>query len=269
MAAFHPDELAGRVARSRKLEAIVLWTKDVRNLIRHPGLAAMLARVPAVVQYTVTGLAGGDWEPRTPPLAAQAAELAELARRLPRGAVRWRFDPIMPDPPAAGDPPGDPVRRFLRVKAELEAILDGLDGVTISFPDPYPKAVARVAAAGLAWPAFSPAERRRIVAAMVAAFPRPAGESDFRPVRLCCEPALLELPGTEQARCVDGRLFEKLYGLPLGGLEKDAGQRKACGCVQSTDIGSYAMRCGHGCLYCYANPGEPDFSVRGGTGRLF
>jgi len=37
-------------------------------------------------------------------------------------------------------------------------------------------------------------------------------------------------------------------------MKKDPSQRKACRCTYSRDIGDYAQRCRHSCLYCYANP---------------
>ena len=243
MPAFYPDAIVEKVSRSRKLEAIVFWTKDARNLVRHPGLAAITARSPSIVQLTVTGLAGSRWEPGVPPLSAQLPELRELSRSLPRGAVRWRFDPIIPSP--------DLFDRFRAVKETLESALGTLDGVTVSFPDPYRHAVARSVGAGLKWPAVRMDEKKRILAALIREFPETAA-----PLRLCCEPDLLTIPGVAMAKCVDGSLFEQLYAIPLGRLDKDQGQRVACGCSKSTDIGSYAMRCSHHCLYCYATPNE-------------
>ncbi|MCD8138589.1 MAG: DUF1848 domain-containing protein [Planctomycetaceae bacterium] len=240
--AFYPDLIVDKVARSRKLDALVLWTKDVGNLVRHPGLARVVERVPCLVNYTVTGLAGTSWEPAVRPLSDQLADVQALARRLPRGAVRWRFDPIIPTP--------DVEDRFVSVKTALDDALDGVDEVTVSFVDPYPKAVERVRQAGLEWPSTTPEERRRLIEFMVATFP----PGDKPVVRLCCEPELLAIPGVGMARCVDGEAFARLYGLPLGDLPKDAGQRKSCGCMKSTEIGAYALRCGHGCVYCYANP---------------
>lgn len=246
MPAFFPDAVVDKVRRSRKLEAIVFWTKDVRNLVRHAGLAAVSARIPSVVQFTVTGLAGTAWEPRVPPLLEQLGELRELGKRLPPGTIRWRFDPIIPDV--------NLLDRFRTTKSLLEQALGEMEDVTVSFPDPYRHAVARAAQARLKWPRLEFAEKTEIISALSAEFTQGGGFEAERPVRLCCEPELLTLPGVGMGHCIDGALFEKLYNLPLGKLEKDPGQRLACGCVKSTDIGSYAMRCSHRCLYCYANP---------------
>lgn len=267
MTAFFPEEVVRRVRRSRRLEGIVLWTKDVRNLVRHEGLARVIQSVPTLIQFTATGLAGSAWEPGAPPLAEQLADLRTLAGRLPRGAVLWRFDPVLPLPETA-EPEArlaEITARFRRTHNLLESALGRLTEATVSFPDPYPDARARTRRAGLPWPVFSRTEKEHLIAALTAALSAPGPEGSGR-LRLCCEPALLNLPGVAPARCVDGALFETLYGLPLGGLAKDRGQRAACGCAQSTDIGSYAMRCRHGCLYCYAHREPPPGIAPDGDG---
>lgn len=248
MVAFRPGDIVDRVRRSRKLEAIVFWTKDIRNLALHKDLRDVLRRWPAVVQFTVTGLAGTAWEPNVPSLEMQRKALEELSGFLPSGAVRWRFDPIVAT--------ADWRERFDTVKSMLDRTLGALDEVTVSFPDPYRKAVIRVRERGLSWPETTLAEKKSVLASIVDSFPPGRGNAESPPVRLCCEPDLLEAPGTGQAHCVDGALFDRLYGTGFGDLGKDAGQREACGCMRSTDIGSYEMACPHACAYCYANPAE-------------
>ena len=55
------------------------------------------------------------------------------------------------------------------------------------------------------------------------------------------------------ARFVPG---DPLFGVPdrwePGDYRKDKGQRAACGCIMSKDIGEYNT-CPHLCHYCYAN----------------
>ena len=84
--------------------------------------------------------------------------------------------------------------------------------------------------------------------------------------------------GIEHNRCIDGELMERVFGddrqlvyylrtgklvkpdlfggfppLPAEGKNlKDKGQRAACGCMVSKDIGMYNT-CRHFCVYCYAN----------------
>ncbi len=249
--AFHPGFLVDRVRRSRRLEGLVLWTKDIRNLVNHPGLAEVAQAYPTIINYTVTGLAGTLWEPGVPPLGEQLPELAVLAKRFPPGAIRWRFDPIIPGP--------DLYERFAATLGDFQAVLGDVDACVVSFPDPYPKAAARTRAAGLPWPVFTLPEKRAILAKFLVLFQksrRPgqveAEAAPFRPLRLCCEADLLDQPGVGPAACIDAGLFERLYGVRIGSPEKDPGQRKTCACTKSTDIGRYDLSCGHGCLYCYA-----------------
>ena len=93
----------------------------------------------------------------------------------------------------------------------------------------------------------------------------------------CGEIKDLDRYGIEHNRCVDERLMVKCFahdaelmkfigakfvsGDPLFGVEdrwvpgphkKDPGQRLACGCIMSKDIGEYNT-CPHLCHYCYAN----------------
>ena len=49
---------------------------------------------------------------------------------------------------------------------------------------------------------------------------------------------------------MDDEYIERVFGLEVAHT-KDPGQRKACGCVVSKDIGMYDS-CLFGCSYCYA-----------------
>jgi len=47
-------------------------------------------------------------------------------------------------------------------------------------------------------------------------------------------------------------LFEPIEKIHKTKKMKDKGQREACGCIMSKDIGEYNT-CPHECVYCYAN----------------
>ena len=237
--AFYPDYLVEKIRRSRRLDGVVYWTKDIRNFIRHSGLKGVLADYPAIIQYTVTGLAGGIWEPGVPEFEIQGEALAELAQLLPRGAVRWRFDPIIAD--------SSLFSRFSAIYAAMCEFGVGLEAVTVSFPDIYRKVAQRLREHGLKFPVLNVERKQEILQE----FYRISGLELW----LCCESELLgQNPGYLRAgACVSGELFRELYGITVD-MRKDYGQRAECGCSRSTDIGSYDLACGHKCVYCYASP---------------
>ena len=69
-------------------------------------------------------------------------------------------------------------------------------------------------------------------------------------VESCAETADLAPYGILPGKCIDGALLHRLFNLTPT-PRKDPGQRPACGCLPSKDIGTYDT-CGHGCVYCYA-----------------
>ncbi len=66
----------------------------------------------------------------------------------------------------------------------------------------------------------------------------------------CASPLLAAVPGLAAGRCIDGALLAALAG-EKASLARDAGQRAACGCTKSIDIGGYDRKCEFGCEYCY------------------
>jgi hypothetical protein len=69
-------------------------------------------------------------------------------------------------------------------------------------------------------------------------------------IQSCAEELELGGYGIQPGKCIDDQYIADNFGLYVGN-QKDPGQRKACGCVISKDIGMYDS-CVFGCQYCYA-----------------
>ncbi len=66
----------------------------------------------------------------------------------------------------------------------------------------------------------------------------------------CAEELNLSHLGIKPGKCIDDKYIREVFDIDVT-HKKDKGQREACGCVESRDIGVYDT-CILGCQYCYA-----------------
>lgn len=225
------------------VDVIVFWTRNVRPLLAH--LSDLDNRgYRYYVQYTILD------NPRlvdqnTPPVAQAIAAFQALAAHVGPQRVIWRYDPIV-------------LSKQTNTAFHLERyawIAERLAGCTtrsvISVLDRYKKAEARlrsVAEQGIAI-AEVPAETWPELAPLMTGLVQIATEHGMEIVS-CAEEIDLARYGVRPGKCIDDDYIFAAFGLRVGAT-KDPGQRAACGCVASRDIGMYDS-CLFGCQYCYA-----------------
>lgn len=214
--------------RPSDVDLLVLWTKDPRPLLARLGELDDFG-IPYYFQYTITTL-GPDLEPAAPDMATAVGAFLRLSRRLGPERVDWRFDPVLID---EAHPLSQTVQRFC-------ALADALRGATarciLSFCDPYGGRKAR------------PMGEETIRTAA-----RALGEAAAArglPLFACAEPYDLRPFGILPGACIDAQKAARILASEVA-AKKDAGQRPACRCLPSVDIGAYDT-CPAGCAYCYA-----------------
>ena len=227
-----------RLDLQRGVDGWVFWSKDPAPL--YPLLPAF-DHWPYYFQFTLTGY-GADIEPGLRPKKALAATFLQLAARLGKRRVIWRYDPILLGPQYTA-------AWHRQQFAQLAEVLQGAtERCVISFLDDYKNAPA-LYARGLRPPT---ADEARQLMAQLAPIARRRGMT----VCTCAEELDLAAYGVAHGRCIDGELLAAIGGTALK-VPRDTGQRPACGCGKSVDIGLYNS-CPSGCRYCYANfsPGK-------------
>lgn len=219
------------------VDCLVFWTKNPAPLL--PYLGELEERGYAYYfQVTLTPY-GPDWEPGVPPPEERLSALRHLAAEAGPERVVWRYDPVLLSPQWT-------VEAHQRAFEAAAAALEGCTRQGIfSFVDWYAGMGKRLRKTGGRCPSQDEEQ------ALAASFTRSARAHGLR-LDACCE-ADFAAVGIGRAACIDKERIEALTGFSLL-AGKDPGQRKACRCVKSVDIGTYGT-CPHGCRYCYANPG--------------
>ena len=221
------------------VDAIVFWTRDARPLIPYLQELDTLGH-RFYFQYTITGYPR-LLEPHTPSLVDAVQTLRKLSDMVGPRRVVWRYDPILFS---------DKIDEAYHLR-RFDEICSKLTGYSIrcviSFLDFYRKARANLAR--LDERVYDiPQNMDLLVFTKKMA---EIGHAHGFQLATCAELLDLEEAGVWPGRCIDGDLIRELFGIRVD-MAKDAGQRDACGCVRSRDIGMYDS-CLHGCAYCYAN----------------
>lgn len=246
-------------ARTR---VVVFWSKNPRPLL--PRLGELEEReIHSLLHYTLNDYVAEGFEPSLPPLDERIDTFRACAERLGRDRVIWRFDPLLLTDRLDV---GELLHRIGRLGDRLSGYTSKL---VFSFADirNYRRVAANLDRAAVRWREFSPAEAGEFAAGV-----RELNRRWGLDLATCGEPADLSRYGIAHNRCIDDSLLVRLFpgdrvlmehlGAAPGTLfgpaaepphRKDPGQRPACGCCPSRDIGGYGT-CPHGCLYCYANP---------------
>lgn len=259
----------------QKTRLVVFWSKNPKPMLTH--LDELDRICPNYYfQYTLNDYFAEGIEPRVPPVDDRVETFLRLSGRLGRDRVVWRFDPLMLtdrlDVPAL----------LGKIERLGDRIAPHAARIVFSFVDiaAYRKVAGNLARGGVKAREFSREEMLALaegVGRLARGWGIPAGT--------CAEDIPLERYGIEHNRCIDDRLMVKCFSHdaelmkfigarhvpgdmfaaeesmrfghwePAEAVKKDSGQRAACGCVMSKDIGEYNT-CPHLCHYCYANTGN-------------
>ena len=255
----------------------VFWTKNPKPMMQHLPFLDNLG-LQYYFQFTLNNYENEGFEPNVLTLESRVETFISLSELIGKEKVIWRFDPLLLTDQLTI---GELLTRILDLGNRLVRFTDKL---VFSFADilSYRKVRSNLIRETSCYnestihlAEFSTIQKyefadgiQKILQKWLKINP------DFR-IATCAEDIDLEKYQISHNKCIDDALIEKLFpnDMKLMGLLgvkpmeklmigeevpvkktnlKDKGQRKACGCIISKDIGSYNT-CNHLCVYCYAN----------------
>ncbi len=240
-------------ATSEKVHTIVFWSKNFGYFLKESFGEKLKNRgFNLFFNFTINSELN-FLEPNVGALQKRIAQLKELAFNFGTECITWRFDPI-----CFYSNQSRQIKNNLKdfVQIAKKASKFGLCRCVTSFFDDYPKIRKRLAKmSGFSFVEISIEKKRDILLRMERKL------SDYNiQLFVCCEKKIMNiLPAystIDKSSCIPSDFLQKIFGGNLS-LKKDSGQRvkAGCGCMVSSDIGSYKMHpCFHNCLFCYANP---------------
>jgi hypothetical protein len=237
--------------RPESVHSIVLWSKDFKNVLKEP---RHLENYNLYFQYTINNYSK-VLEPNVPEYKDSLKVLEGLLKKYDPKQFNIRFDPIIISRmgeinPTIEKPEKARLIVFEQLCKDIKALGMEECKVTTSYLALYGHVKNIIEKSDLGIIHLKEEEQVLFFEKMIA-IANKYGITLYS----CASPILEKVDGMKMGHCIDGELLEELFGGRVK-KSKDNGQRQACGCTYSKEIGVYArntngMKCLHGCKYCY------------------
>ncbi|WP_321506924.1 DUF1848 domain-containing protein [uncultured Methanoregula sp.] len=249
-----------------KTRLFVFWSKNPRPFLSHLDILDR-SGYGYYFLYTLNDYDAEGLEPRVPPVDERIRTFTSLSERIGKGRVVWRFDPLLLSDRIHVDDLLEKIRyigdrispytkrlvfsfvdiaKYRKVQRNLQGqSFSGVREFTDNERSEFCKGLAELNHKwGLEISACGEKDdlsRHGISKGQCISYSLIAREFSYDPVL-----AEFLCPGSQQA--LTGSMDPPVFARCL----KDPGQRNACSCIVSKDIGQYST-CMHLCAYCYAN----------------
>ena len=245
---------------------IVFWSKNPKPMIKYLDFLNK-RNINYYFQFTLNDYEKEKFEAKVPSLEQRIETFKILSKKLGKKRVIWRFDPLILTDKI------DIEELLKRIKTIGNELKDYTNKLVISFVDIsiYKKVSRNLKHENINYKEWSIDLMKEFA----------KGIQDITKdwniqIVTCSEKINLENYGIIHNKCIDDDLIIELFNndkklMDFLGVEikerdlftpqrqiiktkklKDKGQREACGCIISKDIGQYNT-CPYGCVYCYAN----------------
>ena len=222
--------------------AFVFWSKNFRPFFKVLDRLDECGYDKKIFHFTITGHNKLWMEPNIPVNEITIPDFIELSKSYGKDVMFWRYDPIVifDDTYLESEK-----MRFVNIANFLAPYINSCIISVAFFYNKVRRSFRKLDdELGISITDPDVNRKRDYVGNLV----EWADEYGIR-LRACCCDYLLDIPGIEQAHCIDGDLISRLW-YP-GDIFKPQPSRKGCGCSESSDIGEYGT-CRGGCIYCYA-----------------
>jgi DNA repair photolyase len=233
---FNPHHLSRIRLSQEVVDFIVFWTKNPDPMLSKLSLVDSF-HIPYYFLFTITSY-DKSLEKNLPSKSNVIDTFRKLSERIGKRRVVWRYDPILLTDRI------DIQYHYEHFESICRRLENHTERCIISFMHMYKKCMRNLKEFCII------ATDEENMSEIVKQLFEIAIRYGIR-LQTCALEIDLSNTGVARGKCIDDELISDITGLKLE-VEKDRYQRKACGCVESIDIGSYNT-CMHGCLYCYAN----------------